>query len=290
MPRRRAVAAFVLLAACAAGFASGAASCAPAATARGTRVSRVEAVQTGIDEYDRFFRVVYAMQVAINESERVKIDIIARLAASLGLPEGADLERCAASVRDWSQALHRQNLEVAIEIDPGPPIAASPAPVMATMESSPPPVAVVADGGSAAPLASSAPPADPFQGVPRTFPETQADAERFVTVETRVAGGAMPADAEATARYVRTAIRSAMALKRRMDSIATFAPALRSAGQQLAASVPRRAGSRAAALEPEFRDAIEFLEGASGRAQAQAQAAFRVAVRLQASANPSATQ
>jgi hypothetical protein len=256
-------------------------------------VSRVEAVTTGIDDYDRFFRVVHAMQIAINESERVKIDTIARLAQSLALPENADLERCAATVRDWSQGLHRQNLELSIEIDPGPPIAGTAAPAMEMMaDNSPAPgtIAVASSSGSPGPSSSSPPPSDPFHGVPAAFPETQQAAERLVSVETRVTGGAMPADAEPTARVVRAAIRSAMALKRRMDAIATFAPALRSAGQQLASTVRQRAADRASSLEPEFRDAIDFLEGAAGRAQAQAQSVYRVAVRLQASANPSSTQ
>ena len=258
-----------------------AAGCSPATPTRTTQVSRIEVVHSGVAEYDRFFAVIRAMQLAINESERVKVDAITRLSLSFGLPEGSELERSAAATRAWSQQLRAQNLQLTIEIDQGPPVGGVvPVTTMVARDDSPAP--------SGSPAPSSGSPAPP--AIPSSFPESQEEAERLVSVEMHVAGGAMPTVSETTARAVRAAIRTAIALKRRMDAIASLEPMIRATGHQLAATVHTRAPTRAAALDAEFRDAIDFLEGAGGRAVAQSQAVFQVALRLQASANSGAGQ
>ncbi len=255
------------------GFAEG---CAPGVARGRTHVARVERLRTAVVEYDRFFAVVYAMQLAINESEREKIDLVARLGHALGLAEGADLPRCAAVVRTFSSELAARRLQLGIELDPGRLVAAlNDAPVIETA------VPVSIPGVSA----SSAPPE-----LPTDFPEAQAAAERAVSVDVTVAGGALPAEYEARVTAVRAAIRTAMGLKRRMDSIATVAPQVRAIARLLAGTTRQRAAAQASMFDEEFRDAISFLEGAPGRAQAQGQSALQMAVRLRASANSPGAQ
>lgn len=253
-------------------------ACGPVIAGARTRVARVERVREAVAEYDRFFGVVYAMQLAVSECEREKIDAIARLARALGLAEGADLAGCAAATRTTSTDLAARHLALGldVDVDPGLLAAALDAPTM---------------GATAAPVAVSGVAIASAQwNLPAGFPEEQDAAERQISVEMHVAGGALPPEFEARVTAIRAAIRSAMALKRRMDSIAALAPVVRSIAVSLARTTQQRAAARAAALAPEFRDAIDFLDGLPGRAQAQGQSALQIAVRLQASANSPGTE
>lgn len=221
-----------------------------------TRVAQHQPVTTGIAEYDAFFQTVYAMQVAINESERVKMETIARLATALGMDEHTELDAITATIRDRVQQLQQSGVRLVVEYD----------------------------SSTAATALTRIPSSAHTPAVP-----SQAEVEPHVRVEIRTASGALPPSAEDLVDAIRRAIRSALALKVRMDTIAARVPDIRATGERLATTVEHRAPHRARELKTEFEAAREFLDGAAARAQAQAQLAFRIAVRIQAAASVSAT-
>lgn len=225
-----------------------------------TRVARQQPVQSGVADYDAFFRAVFELQLAVNESERARVETVTRLGVALGLGENADLEACAAAIRDRAQRLRRTGVRLVIAFD-----ATAPAP----------------PGSAPAPEVIGALPAP----APGHVLPTEAQTEASSQVDVRAETGSLPLEAVPLADAIRRAVRAALGLERRMQAVAAVAPSLRAAGERLAATVASRAQARASELSPEFRDALEFLDGAPARAQAQAQLAFHIVVRIQASAS-----
>jgi hypothetical protein len=220
--------------------------CGGARTVAATEVARQRAVVTGVAEDDAFFRAVHEMQVALNEAERVRIAALTRLGIALAQGDHADLEVCAAAVRDRARALLNHGVQLALAYEvPLPEEQQAP------------------EDGKVLP--------------------TQTEAEGALAVEVRARTGSLPLDAEPFAEALRRAIRTVLALQMRMDAVARLAPELHTAGERLAARVPAGRPVRGVTLQTEYRDALEFLDGAATRAHAQSRMSERIVTRLQAS-------
>jgi hypothetical protein len=218
---------------------------------QGSDVAAQRLVHTGVAEDDLFFRIVHTMQIALNESQRVKVEAVSELADDVGLPDDADIDRAAGAVRSRVEALQRQGVSLVVHYD------AHLAPVGAQ------------EAGN-----------DPSGIVPE--PQATAEERAGVSVSSDPPSGGSRDSRLVSA--VRAFLQTTVGLAHRMDEVIALARQFRAAGVRLRAEAPRRMGARAREIDADFQDALDFLDGAPARAQAEGLTSLQLAARIQNSA------